>query len=416
MGKFVIEGGKRLGGKIKAERAKNSVLPIIAASLLTKEEVVIRDCPDISDVKNMLAIVKHLGAHYRIQDGNLIIKNDDIKKNYIPLELSDKLRSSVLLAGALVARFRRAEISLPGGCKIGKRPVDMHLAAFNALGVTTEESERSVFFRRDKLRGGTVELTVPSVGATENALIAACVADGETIIKNAAREPEIVDLARFLQSIGGKVFGAGTEVIRVTGVKKFHGTEYMPVFDRIETGTYLVAAAITGGEIEISGVRAENISALIGKLCDNTCKLRVKNDIIYLLAGKRRAPMFVKTGYYPYFPTDMQAQITALSAVSEGVSVVEESVFENRFCYAEELNKMGANVSVNGRIAIVNGVKRLRGTEVVAQDLRGGAALVLAGLNAEGKTVVHGAEHIERGYARIEKKLKALGAEIIRTE
>ena len=416
MGKFVIEGGKRLCGKIKAERAKNSVLPIIAASLLTEEEVVIKDCPDIADVKNMLAIVGELGVNYRIEDDNLIMKNDGLKKSCVSRELSRKLRSSVLLAGALVAVSRRAEIAFPGGCRIGKRPVDMHLAALNVLGVKTEESETSVSFSCDRLCGGVIELSIPSVGATENALIAACAAEGETLIKNAAREPEIVDLANFLRAMGGKISGAGTEIIRVTGVKKFHGTEYRPVFDRIETGTYLVAAAITGGEIEISGVRAENISALIGKLCDNTCKMSVKNDIIYLRAGKRRSPVFVKTGYYPYFPTDMQAQTTALAAVSDGVSVIEESVFENRFSYTSELNKMGADISVNGRTAIVNGVKRLCGAEVCAEDLRGGAALVLAGLNAEGKTVVSGSEHIERGYAHIEKKLKELGADIVKAE
>ena len=414
MGKFVIEGGKRISGKIKAERAKNAVLPILAACILTDDEVKIKDCPDIADVKNMLKILGALGAKYRFDGNDLVLRCDGINDYEVPESLSKELRSSIFVSGALCARLRRAELSMPGGCNIGKRPIDLHIAALKALGVTTRESENGVSFKCEKLTGGKITLKIPSVGATENAMIAAATAEGETLILNAAREPEVKDLADFLCALGGKVYGAGTKTVRVEGVKKLHAAEYTPVSDRIEAGTYLVAAAITGGEIEISGVSGENISALIGKLCDNSCKLLIKNDIIYLRGARRRKPFYLRTGFYPLFPTDMQAQFTALAAASGGVSVIEESVFENRFAYAAELNKMGADVSVRGETAIVRGVKGFHGAAVKAADLRGGAALVLAALNAEGFSVVDGVSHIERGYVRMEEKLKSLGAQIVK--
>ena len=416
MGKFVIEGGRRISGKIKAESAKNAVLPILAASLLTDGEVIIKDCPEIADVKNMLAILSALGAKHRFSDGNLLLDCSGADNCSVPENLTRELRSSVLFAGALSAKFGRAEIALPGGCNIGKRPIDMHIDGLSALGIKGDRRDGAVSFACERLSGGAVELPVPSVGATENVMIAAAAAKGETVIKNAAKEPEIADLAEFINAIGGKVYGAGTETVRIVGVNKFSGTVYRPVFDRIETGTYLVAAAITGGEIEISGVRSEKFSALIGTLCDNSCKLTVKNDIIYLRSGKTRKPFYIRTGYYPAFPTDMQAQATALAAVSSGVSVIRESVFENRFGYVRELKKMGAEISVASDTAIVNGIKRFHGEKVTAADLRGGAALVLAGLNAEGKTVVDGASHIERGYVKMEKKLSALNADVIKTD
>lgn len=416
MGKFVINGGARLSGKIKAERAKNAVLPILAATLLTKSEVVIKDCPDIADVKNMLAVLSSVGAKHAFLDGNLYIKCENVVSTSVPDNLSKELRSSVLVAGGLLARAGCAEIAFPGGCDIGKRPIDIHISALKSLGATCETTESGVRFGRSKLKGGVVNLELPSVGATENVMIAAAAADGETTINNAAREPEIIDLAKFINAVGGKVFGAGSATIRIIGVKNFHGTEYLPMFDRIETGTYLIAAAITGGEIEISGVKSENISSLIGKLCDNTCKFAIKNDIIYMRGGKRRKPLFLSTGYYPDFPTDMQAQTTALAAVSCGTSVIEERVFENRFGFAEELIKMGADISVCGGTAIIKGIKRFSGATVRAADLRGGAALVLAGLNADGTTIINDSRHIERGYAKIEEKLRSLGADVIKID
>lgn len=416
MGKLLIEGGRRLSGKLKAERAKNAVLPILAATLLTDETVFIKDCPDISDVKITAEILKSLGATCEFTSEGLSVNCKNVNGCEVPSTLAKSLRSSVLTAGGLLARFRRAKIPFPGGCKIGERPIDMHLKAFNALGAKTFETEDGITVDCPTFKGGKIILDVPSVGATENAIIAAASAEGETLIVNAAKEPEIIDLAEFIRAIGGKVYGAGSKTVRVIGVKKFRGTEYKPIFDRIEVGTYLVAAAITGGEIEISGVKSENISSLIGKLCDNSCKLSVKNDIIYLRCGVRRTPFFVRTGYYPEFPTDMQAQMTALAATSLGTSAVKESVFENRFAYTEELRKMGANISVHGRTAIVKGVKRLFGANVTATDLRGGAALVLAGLNAEGKTVVDGISHVERGYSRMDEKLRSLGADVIKSD
>lgn len=416
MGKFLIEGGRRLSGTLKAERAKNAVLPILAATLLTDETVFIKDCPDIRDVKIMTEILTLLGAECSFTDGGLSVNCKNVNNFIVPSNLAEELRSSVLTAGGLLARFRRAEIPFPGGCKIGERPIDIHVKAFNALGAKSNIDESGMIFKCPTFKGGRIILDVPSVGATENAMIAACAAEGETLIVNAAKEPEIVDLAEFICAIGGKVYGAGSDNVRIVGVKKFGGTEYKPVFDRIEVGTYLVAAAITGGEIEISGVKSENISSLISKLCDNSCKLSVKNDIIYLRSGARRTSFFVRTGYYPEFPTDMQAQMTALAATSLGLSAIKENVFESRFAYTAELRKMGANISVHGRTAVVNGVKRLSGANVTATDLRGGAALVLAGLNAEGKTVVDGISHVERGYSHMDEKLRSLGADVIKTD
>ncbi len=413
MGKFVINGGRRLSGKIKAQTAKNAVLPILAACVLTDGEVVIKNCPNISDVKNMLAILKGLGAKYYFSDSSLVICCDGINNYRVSEGLCGELRSSVLLAGALAAKVNRAEIAFPGGCKIGERPIGIHIDALKSLGARVEKFESGLLVTGE-LCGGTIVLPIPSVGATENAMLAACKAKGNTVIKNAAKEPEIVDLADFLNLLGGRIYGAGTDTIEIEGVKKLGSAEYLPIPDRIEIGTYLEAAAITGGEVEISGVKIENISALIGKLCDNSCKLTIKNDIIYVKVRKREKPFFIRTGYYPLFPTDMQPQTTALAAVTGGVSVIEESVFENRFGYAAELNKMGADISVNGKTAVVKGIKRFHGASVDATDLRGGAALLLAGLNAEGKTEINKSFYVERGYDGIENKLRALGADIVK--
>lgn len=413
MGKFVINGGRSLSGKIAAQTAKNAVLPILAACVLTDEEVVIKNCPDIADVKNMLAILKEIGAKYSFSDSTLVICCKEINDYRVSDKLCGELRSSVLLAGALAAKVKRAEIAFPGGCNIGKRPIGLHVYALKSLGGKVDCTENGLIITGE-FYGGKIVLPIPSVGATENAILAACTAKGKTVIKNAAKEPEIVDLADFLNVLGGKIYGAGTETIEIEGVNKLGSAEYLPIPDRIEIGTYLEAAAITGGEVEISGVKIENISALIGKLCDNSCKLTIKNDIIYVKVRKRDKPFFVRTGYYPLFPTDMQPQTTALAAVTDGVSVIEESVFENRFGYASELNKMGAKISVNGKTAVVKGIKRFHGASVTATDLRGGAALLLAGLNAEGKTEINKSFHVERGYDGIENKLRALGADIVK--
>ena len=414
MEKYLINGGKKLSGKVKIESAKNSVLPLLAGSILTDEEVVIKDCPKILDVTSMIKILNFLGVKTRFEDGNLIIKADGLNKSEIPNDMAKEMRSSVFLMGALISRVKKAKISYPGGCDIGLRPIDIHLTALRSLGVQFADLGGQIYCKADKTVGKEIYLDFPSVGATENIMLTAVLAEGKTEIHNPAKEPEIIDLMKFLNSMGAKIYGAGTSTILIEGVKKLHGTTYKPIGDRIEAGTYLIAGAITGGEVEVSGADAKNISSLLHKLCDNTCKITIKNDIIYLKSGSSRKAFSFSTGPYPFFPTDLQAQSTALLALSEGVSVVTENVFEMRFKHLAELIKMGADISVKGRTAIIKGVKKLNGASVTANDLRGGSALVLAALGAEGQSEVYGIHHVERGYLNIEKKLSALGADVKR--
>ncbi len=414
MGRYEIYGGKKLSGKIELESAKNAVLPLLAASILTNEQVIIKNCPKIQDVLNMIKIIKCLGVSVCFEGKNLIVNAKNINSYVIPSELCKELRSSVFMLGALLSRCNNAVFSMPGGCDIGIRPIDMHLSALKSMGVNIKEDQNGFNCSVKKLKGQDVYLDFPSVGATENIMLAAVLAEGKTQIRNPAREPEIVDLMNFLNSMGAKVYGAGTSTILIEGVKRLHGCEYTPIADRIEAGTFMLATAITGGEIEIKGIKAKNISSLIHKLCDNTCKITIKNDIIYLNSGAVKKSFGFVTAPYPAFPTDLQAQTTALLSVCEGDSVVTENMFETRYNHIPELIKMGANISVKGRTAFIHGVKELYGAEVVAKDLRGGAALVIAGLVAQGKTTVLDIHHIERGYLDLDKKLCALGAEIYR--
>jgi len=414
MEKYLINGGRKLSGKVKIESAKNSVLPILAASILTDEEVVIKNCPKITDVINMLKILSELGVRARFEGENLVVNAAGINGFMISESLAKELRSSIFMMGALVSRFKRAIISYPGGCDIGLRPIDIHINALKKLGVSVLEESGYVNCKSNKIKGKEVYLDFPSVGATENVMLASVFAEGKTEIHNAAKEPEIVDLMKFMNSMGAKIYGAGTSTILIEGVKKLHGTCFAPVLDRIEAGTYLIAAAITGGETEIKGVDVKNISSLIHKLCDNTCKITIKNDIIYLKSYGRGKSFSFSTGPYPFFPTDLQAQTASLLTVSDGLSIITENVFEMRYKYLPELVKMGADVTVKGKTAIINGVERLSGASVTACDLRGGAALVLAGLNAEGKTEINDIRHIERGYLSMVDKLTALGADIKR--
>lgn len=420
---FKIKGGRPLSGTVKTESAKNSVLPIMAAAVLTDKQVVINNCPRIADVINMSEILRFFGSQAEFFDNRLIINPSDKNptgKNpsgnlseAMPKDLSEKVRTSVLMLGALSAKFGKAKIPYPGGCDIGGRPIDIHIGAFRNLGAKIREEDGYILCE-EPIKGGKTVLPFPSVGATENVIIAAALSRAETVIYNAAKEPEIADLGGFLNLLGAKIHGAGTSVVRIEGVKSLHGGEFTPSADRIEAGTYLIAAAITGGEIEIKGVKAENISALLVKLCDNACKFKIKNDIIYLHNARTRKGFSLTTGPYPLFPTDMQAQISALAAVSDGTSVIREEVFENRFHHVKELQKMGAEVSLKNNVAKFRGVARLHGANVNAHDLRCGAAMVLAGLNAEGVTIVNDIRHLERGYYAMDKKLAALGAEITR--
>lgn len=412
MEKYLINGGKRLSGKVKIESAKNSVLPMLAGAILTDEDVTIKNCPMITDVMNMLKILERLGVKYYFHDGDLTLNARDINSYAISEELAKEMRSSVFMMGALVSRMKKASLYFPGGCDIGLRPIDLHLSALKGLGVDVSEVNGEIICSAFSTKGTDLYLDYPSVGATENAMLVAVTARGKTEIHNPAKEPEIIDLMRFLNSMGAKIYGAGTATILIDGVEKLHGTQYVPMPDRIEAGTFLLAGAITGGEVEITNCQAKNISSLIHKLCDNTCKITIKNDIIYLKSGKGRKSFSFSTGPYPFFPTDLQAQTTALLCVSDGVSVVTENVFEMRYKHIAELVKMGADVCVKGRTAIIKGVSRLNGANVLAHDLRGGAALVLAGLNAEGKTIINDIRHIKRGYLNLDKKLCSLGADI----
>lgn len=411
MGKYLIEGGRKLSGSIMVESAKNALLPMIACSILTEEEVIIKSCPPILDVLGMADILKKLGVKTEFSCHNLIINSKTLDCGVLTEDFTKKLRTSILMLGALLSRCGKVKLSYPGGCEIGKRPIDMHLQALKLLGVSVFDDGNEIVCAVDKLKGADITLSFPSVGTTENLLLASVKAKGITKIRNYAKEPEIIDLINMLNQMGARI-GVFNDYIIVEGVKKLHGIEYKPIPDRIEAGTFLLSAVVTGGELEIKGVKSQNILPLIGKFCDNTCKITISNDIIYIKSGEERKPFNVNTGPYPLFPTDLQAQTCVLATLCNGVSTITENVFENRFGYTKELIKMGARLSIQGNVATVKGVEKLQGAKVYAKDLRGGAALVLAGLSAEGQTEMNGVEHVERGYYLFEEKLRSLGANI----
>lgn len=415
MEKYIINGGNRLYGSVEIQTAKNSVLPVLAATVLTDEKVRILNVPNISDVKNMVKILTRLGCK-AVYDGNdLVVDGSSADCYEIPSELAHELRSSVFLLGSVISRFRMAKIAYPGGCDIGLRPVDLHLTGLKKLGVDITEENGYIICKCEKLRGTEIMLDCPSVGATENIMLAAVRADGTTVIKNAAREPEIEDLQRFLNLMGAKVRGAGSSSVIIEGVERLNGCDFLPIPDRIEAGTFLVGAAMCGGEVELNRVCAENVSSLLHKLRENGCKISINNDKIILENHKRLTSVkSIETQPYPGFPTDLQAQITALCCVCRGHSIITENLFETRFKYVPELRKMGADVTVINRNAFVRGVERFKGATVVAHDLRGGAALVLAGLAAEGRSEILDISHIDRGYGSYEYKLRKLGGDIVR--
>ena len=415
MDKFIIDGGEKLYGKIQVQSAKNTVLPLLAAAVLTDEQVKIRGVPKINDVENMLHILSEVGCKIRRENDCAIIDSSNAVSHEIPTRLTKELRSSVFMLGSILTRFHRAKISYPGGCDIGLRPIDLHLSGLKRLGVKISESNGYIHCEAEKLVGGEILLDFPSVGATENIILAAVKAEGRTVIRNAAKEPEIMDLQRFLNAMGAKVCGAGGATVVVEGVKRLYGVDYAPIGDRIEAGTYLIATAACGGELEINGVPAENIAALLHKLRENGCKIHIKNDKILLSSnGILKAVNLVETMPFPGFPTDLQSQYTALCATAKGTTLVVENLFETRYRCAAELKRMGADITVRGRTAMIRGVPKLHGACVTASDLRGGAALVLAALNAEGQSAVLDIAHIDRGYADFEGKLKKIGAKIKR--
>jgi len=415
--KLFIQGGRRLSGTVKISGAKNAVLPVIAASLLASTPSVIEEIPDLDDVKTITEVLQYLGLNTRREPGSLFVDSTGIKSWEASYELVRKMRASFLVMGPLLSRFQEARISQPGGCAIGTRPIDLHLKGFEALGAEIIQGHGFIEARAPKgLQGAKIYLDFPSVGATENIMMAASLAKGQTIIENAAQEPEIVDLANYLNAMGANVRGAGTNAIRIEGVQKLIGTTYAVIPDRIEAGTYMVAAAITGGDVLLKNVLYEHLKPLVAKLKEAGVTIEQDVDQIRVISSGVLRAVDIKTLPYPGFPTDMQSQFMALMSVSEGSSVVSETVFENRFMHVDELKRMGAGIRVDGRIAMVDGVKQLTGCPVTATDLRAGAALVLAGLAAEGQTEIGSVYHIDRGYDRIVDKLRGLGADISRRE
>ncbi len=415
MEKYVINGGNKLYGSVKIQSAKNSVLPILAAAVLTDGQVKILNVPHISDVSNMVKILIRLGCKAEYIGEDILIDSSSANCFEIPSGLAHELRSSIFLLGSLISRFKMAKIAFPGGCDIGLRPVDLHLNGLKRLGVEITEKNGYILCKCEKLVGTEIMLDCPSVGATENIMLAAVKAEGTTIIKNAAREPEIEDLQKFLNAIGAKVKGAGSGTIVIDGVNTLGSAEFLPINDRIEAGTFLIAAAMCGGEVELECTSAENISSLLHKLRENGCNIHIKNDKIILESSKTLTSVkSIETQPYPGFPTDLQAQFTALLCICKGQSIVTENLFETRFKYVPELRKMGADITVINRSAFVRGVDKFKGATVVAHDLRGGAALVLAGLAAEGRSEVLDISHINRGYGSFEYKLRAIGGDITR--
>ena len=407
MEQYVIKGGNPLVGEVEIGGAKNAALAILSAAIMTDETILIENLPDVRDINVLLEAIAGIGAQVKINGSTI----NDISVDY---EYIKKIRASYYLLGALLGKYKHAEVPLPGGCNIGSRPIDQHLKGFRALGADVNILHGAIVAETENLHGSHIFLDVVSVGATINIMMAASMASGRTTIENAAREPHVVDVANFLNSMGANIKGAGTDVIRIKGVEKLHRTEYSIIPDQIEAGTFMFAAAATGGDVTVKNVIPKHLEATTAKLEEIGCEVEEFDDAVRVRAGKRLHRTHVKTLPYPGYPTDMQPQIAVTLALAEGTSIVTESIFENRFKYADELSRMGANIKVEGNSAIIDGVRKLTGARVSAPDLRAGAALVIAGLAADGITVVDDIVYIQRGYENFEEKLRSLGAEIER--
>jgi UDP-N-acetylglucosamine 1-carboxyvinyltransferase len=415
MAKYRIRGEQKLEGDIRVKGAKNSALPVLAAVLLSEKPVILHDIPKLIDIDNMVLILSSIGCKIKREGNTLIVDPSSVNSWVIPDKYVKEIRSSIVMLGAVLARLKKALITYPGGCEIGQRPINLHLQGLKKLGVKINDSHGYLECQADRLVGANIHLDYPSVGATENIMLAATKAEGTTVIRNAAKEPEIIDLQNFINSMGGRVAGAGSNTITIKGVESFHGSEYRVLPDRIVAGTYLAAAAITGSEITISNVNFEHIQSMVTKLREAGCSIINFNNSVRIKAPTRlRAIEHTKTYPYPGFPTDMQALLMSMLTVAQGTSIITENIFENRFKHVPEMIRMGANIRTEGKIAVIQGVNRLKGAQVNASDLRGGAALVLAGLNAEGETIVENIHHIDRGYEGLEQKLRSLGADIER--
>lgn len=418
MEKIIIEGGTRLSGTVKVEGAKNAVLPAIAATLMAAEgETVLKNVPPLADVFTMKDVLKHMNADISLSGDELRVNAVKPLLTEAPLEYVTKMRASVLVLGPLLARYGHAKVAMPGGCAIGSRPIDLHLKGFEALGAKVHVGNGYVeAYANEPLKGAKIYLDMPSVGATENIMMAATLAKGKTIIENAAKEPEIVDLANLLNKMGARVIGAGTELIKIHGVESLHGVEHSVISDRIEAGTYMVAAALTGGNVLIEGAEMEHSRSVISKLEEMGVTIIDEPTGIRVIGPEILKAVDVKTLPYPGFPTDMQSQMMTLMLKASGTSVVTETVFENRFMHVEEFRRMNADMKIEGRSVVIKGDQDLQGAEVQATDLRAGASLVLLGLIAEGHTRVTELKHIDRGYVNLVEKLRGLGATIERVD
>ncbi|TXI78325.1 MAG: UDP-N-acetylglucosamine 1-carboxyvinyltransferase [Dechloromonas sp.] len=415
MDKLSIQGGVVLSGEVAMSGAKNAALPILCASLLSDQPLELSNVPHLNDISTMLRLLGDMGVGVTMEGADgLVLNGAGLNNPVASYDMVKTMRASILVLGPLVARCGEARVSLPGGCAIGARPVDQHIKGLQAMGAEIKVEQGYVHAKATRLKGARICTDMVTVTGTENLMMAACLAEGETIIENAAREPEVVDLANCLISMGAQISGAGTDVIRIRGVEKLHGAHHPIMPDRIETGTYLCAAAATGGDIRLLKTSAAYLDTVVDKLMDAGCEITVERDAIRLQAPKRLKAVSLRTAPYPAFPTDMQAQFMAINCVADGVATIRETIFENRFMHVNELMRLGANIQIEGNNAIVRGVDRLEGATVMATDLRASASLVIAGLVAEGETVIDRIYHLDRGYERIEEKLAKLGASVRR--
>ena len=415
MEKLLIRGGNKLSGKINCSGAKNAALPMIAATILSDKDITLKNLPYLQDITTMFELLGSMGANITLDESmNFIISSSDIHDTEARYELVKTMRASILVLGPLVAKFGKAKIALPGGCAIGSRPVNYHLDALEQLGASINLENGYIEATAGRLKGTNIKFEGVTVTGTENIMMAATLAEGQTRLTNVAMEPEIEDLADLLNAMGADITGAGTNEIIINGVERLNGTSYDIPADRIEAGTYLVAAAVTQGDVEITGISADRLTSVINRLRDTGAKIKTSEDSIFLKMDDRPMPVDITTAPFPGFPTDMQAQFSVLNAIAEGRSIINETVFENRFMHVQELNRMGCDILVSGNTANITGVNKLSGAPVMATDLRASASLILAGLCAMGETVVDRIYHIDRGYERIEEKLNYLGANITR--
>jgi len=412
MPSYIVEGGRRLEGYVNISGSKNASLPIIAATILSGKTTKLYNVPNIHDTQITLKILKLLGCKVKKNNGKIEIDSRTMNKKEIPEDMMRQMRSTVIMAGAIIGRFKEATFTYPGGCEIGARPIDLHLSAFKKLGINIEENYGFIRCTCDKIKGADINLDFPSVGATENIILATVLSEGITTITNAAMEPEIEDLAKMLNKMGAKIEGAGTNFIKITGVKSLKEISYKVMPDRIEAGTYLCMAGATGGHIILNDTCPEHIAPIIDKLKDCGCNIKLESRKIEIEAPKRLKAVDIKTLPYPGFPTDMQSVFGSMLTTAKGTSIIIENIFENRYKYISELKRMGAKVTIEGKTAVIKGVKRLTGATVNSTDLRGGAALVLAGLSAKGTTQIENIEYILRGYEKLDDKLQNLGAKI----